>query len=524
MTRNDRTRARLGALLAGTALALGGVTATSGPAHAAAAAPANLRAADTASKAVALTWDGTAKGAYRVRISTSSTMTTAVEAWDVIGNSYEWTSTDPSPAARAPRLTPGKKYYFQVKAITREDDNSDRENLSAYSKAVGITLPADALPELKPANLKATPNGAESMYVSWNSRGPGHAYLLRYTSDPALSLTKWKSVTTATPGTAVKGLTPGKKYYFRARVVSSSGSGQSPYSAAGFTATTATTGAPGISVATYNVRKMYSTSDWADRRKAVAANITSAAPDVVGLHEVLTKTWATNGKRQYADLMDLIGTPYALSTSGSGSGGTQLAYNTQRLSVVKSGSKMLTEYGANARYAVWAIFRDKASDKTFFAVTTHLEPGTATTALNDARIRQSRDVLKVIEDNSGGRPAVVMGDMNSSRSAQPSNGPYDVFTGAGYVDPTDNPTPTWESGQEAKAEHLFNAIYNTANVLERKARLGVFPVGTHIDYMFASPSIRIGSWSMPLKLDTSGSFVGTIPSDHNLIQMSINLP
>ncbi|MCW2826152.1 MAG: hypothetical protein JWQ91_3069 [Aeromicrobium sp.] len=519
-----RKRARIGALVTTTTLMAGGLVAGGGSAQAEVSAP-TITVADVASKGVALRWNATGDNTYRIRISTSSSMTTAADAWDVRDNYYEWTHTDASPSAYSPRLTPGKKYYFQVKAIRDAASTSKRTNLSSYSKAVAVTLPKTALPELKPVDIKATPGGADTMYVSWRTRGAGYSYVLRYTSSPKTTVTKWKSLKTDASGATIKKLVAGKKYYFRVRVIDPKGTGQSPYSAAGPSATTsASTPSPGLTVATYNVRKMASVDDWTARRKAVAANILAAAPDVAALQEATPVTYKTNGRKQWADVMALLGSPYKLVTSGSGSSGTQLAYNSTRVSVVKSGIKMLTEKGDAERYAVWAILKDKLSSKTFFAVSTHLEPGTSTPELNEVRIQQAKDVLDVVRDNAGGRPTVIVGDMNSSRAAEPTNGQYGAFLGGGFVDPIDNTTATWSTGANATAEHIMDSNYNSGNKFQRLAPLTAFPNGTHIDYTYVSPRIRVATWRMVVKVDGNGSFIGTIPSDHNLIKMTIHLP
>lgn len=519
----SRLRARAVAAVGSAALMTGVLVATVSPAQAI-AAPSNLRAVDVASKAVALAWSSTGDDAYRIRMSTSSSMKSA-EAWDVLDNYYEWTRTDASPSQRAPRLTPGETYYFQVKAIKRAADSSDRDNLSDYSKAISVTLPKTALPELKPIKIKATAGGATTMHVSWSDRGPGYSYILRHTPNPSKSVLKWSSVKTDRPTVTLKGLTPGRTYTYRPRVIDSSGKGVSPYAASGSTGKTqATTPSPALSVATYNVRKRYSDADWTARRKAVASNITTTKPDVIGLQEAIPTTYGVNGKKQYADLMDLMGDPYAYVTSGSGSSGTQLAYNTDRLSKVKSGIKMLYELGSAERYAVWAILKDKVSDKSFFVVSTHLEPGSTTAELNTVRIRQAKEIIDLVEDNAGGRPTIIVGDMNTSRTAEPSNGQYEAFTDAGYIDPIDNDVANWFSGKDAIAEHIVNEEYSSANKLERRALLSSYPNGTHIDYMYVSRGIRVAVWRQVLKLDTAGSFIGTIPSDHNLMQMTVHLP
>ena len=281
----------------------------------------------------------------------------------------------------------------------------------------------------------------------------------------------------------------------------------------------------GLSIASYNVRKIYSTDDWGTRRQPVAHNITSAAPDVIGLSEATPKTWAGNGKKQWADLLALLGSPYALATSGSTSSGTQLAYDHDRLSVASSGVKVLLKKGSARRYAVWAVFNDRLSGKSFFAVTTHLEPGSQkSSTYNRVRIKQARQVRDLATTHSGGRPTVILGDMNSSRAAQPYNGQYKVFTGAGYIDPIDNAKAGWDVGSNAIAENIVDAQYNTANHFALTAPRTKFPIGTHIDYMYVSPGIRVETWREVVSIDEAGNFIGTIPSDHNMIQMQVHLP
>jgi endonuclease/exonuclease/phosphatase family metal-dependent hydrolase len=282
---------------------------------------------------------------------------------------------------------------------------------------------------------------------------------------------------------------------------------------------------PALSVASYNVRKIYSTADWGNRREAVADNIRSVAPDVIGMSEATPKTWATNKRKQWADLLALLGDPYALATSGSTSSGTQLAYNRNRLSVATSGVKVLYKKGSARRYAVWAIFRDKSGGPSFLAVTTHLEPGSQTSSgYNKVRIKQAKQIRDLAKSKAGGRPVLVLGDMNSSRAAKPYNGQYKVFTEAGYIDPIDNAKATNDVGRNAIAKEIVDAEYNSANHLARTAPRTRLPIGTHIDYMYVSRGVQVDRWREVVSVDGNGQFIGTIPSDHNMIQMQVRLP
>jgi endonuclease/exonuclease/phosphatase family metal-dependent hydrolase len=516
-------RLRITAVAVSIGLALVAAPVAAPPAQAATTTITGLEAAHVAARGVGLRWDVTGENAYRVRFSTSSSMSADTDTWDVLGNYFEWTHLDANPTATSARLTPGRTYYFQVKAITDEPSSGDRENLSGYSSALKVTLPSSGVAELPPIDLGATPAGADSMYVSWRTRGPGVGYVLRYTDDPSRPVLQWKSIKTDTAGALVTGLTKSTKYYFRARVIDSAGKGISDYSssAAPSASTPASTTSPRISLVSYNIRKASGSPSWASRRAAVAANILAQAPAVAALQEATPLTY--KGRKQYDDIVDLLGSKYSLTTR-TGSSGTKLVYDTTRLSVRKAGVKALTTLGSATRYASWAVFADKRSGQQFFVINTHLEPGEQVASYNDVRSRQAREVLALIDQNAGNLPVVVAGDMNSNRSASPDNGQYKVFTGAGYVDPIDNATASWASGRDATAEHTMDWEYNSANQLDRKARRTAYPVGTTIDYVYTSPAIRVATWRTVVSLDTSGSFVGTILSDHNLIAVNLHLP
>jgi endonuclease/exonuclease/phosphatase family metal-dependent hydrolase len=523
MSTTQRGAGRLVALFAVVCLVLGGAVAGTGTAHAA-SAPRHLRATEIAGRAIGLTWDKTAQDAYRVRMSTHSDMSGA-EAWDVLGNYLEWTNLDPNPDRSSSRLRPGKTYYFQVKAIERKASSSDRDNLSSYSSRIAVRTSTKALPELRPVQFTATP-ATTSMYLSWRSRGPGVRYLVRYSTTLSTSVTRWQKAVFDTAGGTLTGLKPDTKYYFRTRVLDLAGKPLSGYSKT-WKGTTRTT-SPAIKVLSYNVNKVSNTSHpWEGRRDAVAANILAQSPDVVGLQEAspLTVIGADGSvMTQYDDLLQRLGDPYKLATR-KGSSGTKLAYNTSRLAVIDADTTALTTYGTATRYAVWAIFEDLRDGSRFFVLNTHLEPGTDTVAeYNQARTTQAAEVLQLIADHSAGLPVVLEGDFNSARTANPDNAPYVAFTGAGLVDPMDNEDPSWTAGRNATAETLLDAEYNSYNGYETRARRTSFAEGTYIDYILTDPRIRVAQFRTVVTLDRGRNFVGTIPSDHNAIVATVELP
>lgn len=515
-------RARQGALALAAMGALLVTTIATGPTTATAAAgPSGLRATEVTTSAVGLTWSKQDENAYRVRMSTNSDMSDP-ETWDVLGNYYAWTQVDPNPDSISAALKPGTTYYFQVKSI--ENTASSPDDLSSYSAKVAVKTRSSGYSELAPVDLSAT-SARTSLHLSWRNGGPGRRYAVRYTKLPAPSdVLSWKKVTFSGPSGTVTGLSANTNYRFRVRVLDSSGSAASEYSSS-WERTTAGA-SDGLKVMSYNVTKLSSSPDtnpWAKRRDILAANIRSQAPAVIGLQEA-SPLRVSGSLTQYDDLLARLGSRYKLATR-AGSSGTKLAYDSTRLSVVNAAAKSLTTLGSATRYAVWAVFKDKLSGKKIFVINTHLEPSSSgTTAECQAiRIKQAKEVLALITAHSAGLPVVLTGDMNESRNYTPKNGPYTAFTSAGLVDPIDNTAANWITGSEASAEHVQSIEYNSYNGFESTARRTRWPVGTHIDYIFTSAKLRVAEHRMVLSLDSAGKFVGTIPSDHNALMVTVLL-
>jgi endonuclease/exonuclease/phosphatase family metal-dependent hydrolase len=521
MTGRTRLAAsRFGALALTLALAVGSTVTTTAPASAA-SGPGGLRATEVSARAIALTWSKMGEDAYRVRFSASPNMSSP-ETWDVIGNYSEWSRTDGNPTVAASRLSPGATYYFQVKAIKKATTSSGRTDLSSYSSPVAVTTSdSDDKPELAPAQTKATAGGADSLFVSWRTRGPGVAYQLQYKTSG-----DWASRYFDAPGGVLDGLAASTTYQLRVRVVEKGSHDALSDFSDTWSAATKTASSTGISVVSYNVRKPTGSPTWNQRREIIAASIKAQSPDVVALQEATPVSVTVDGKkvRQYTDVLNLLGSKYDYVNNDSTSG-SRLAFDTTRLSKVSEGSKILAKLGSSRRYAVWAVLKDKVTGKSFFVINTHLEPGSnKSSKYNNVRIKQAKQVLALVDKYSGGRPVVVTGDMNSSRSAKPNNGPYIKYIKAGLIDPLDNATGSWASGENAIAENIVDAEYNSFNAYASTARRTSYPIGTNVDYILVSKDVRVSLWRTVVNLDTAGKFAGTIPSDHNLVTATIHLP
>jgi Metal-dependent hydrolase len=498
-------------------------------AHALPSGPSGLRVVSTASKAIAISWnpvDG-ADG-YRVSFAVEGGSS---KTWDIRGTTFALTKLTGNPTdTSTARLTPSTRYQLRVKAIAAgagySPTNKVVQDVTGYTSWISATTAdASALPEVAPVSLKATQASGSSLYVSWTSRGPGLKYRVRFGTDPSLSDDTSKTQVFAAAGGVLTGLTPNTTYYYKVRALELSGADASAYSAVASGKTPAANFVPGFTVASYNILKTGSGPSWTKRRGALAANILSTTPDVLGVQEALqTKVSGVKGAKvsQWQDLLDLLGSKYkAVSTKNSQ--GTRLIYNSSRFTLIKADTKALTTIGKYTRYAVWAILEDKISGKQGFFVSTHLEPGSNTSAAaKAARKKQAAEILALADAQAGGRPVVVVGDLNSSRAASTTNGAYQTLRAGGLVDPLGNADDTWFSTDPGIAEHRIDVEYNSFNALERRARRTAYEVGTSVDQIFVSPGLRVAERQTVVSLDRNRKFVGTIPSDHNLITVIIH--
>ncbi len=487
--------------------------------------PSGVKVVAVAAESAAVSWNPYPGAAmYRVRLD-----------WDggsvgpkVDGTLMEWTRTSDDPQMiDSQRLQPDTTYQVRVRALT-----STGADLSSYSTAVTFTTAsADSLPELAPAEVSVAAASKSSLYVAWRTRGPGFDYELAYGTDSDLS--NAKHVRFSVSGGVLSGLSPSTKYYLKVRVVDGSGNPASPYSSVVSASTPGPSFAPGIKVASYNVLKPGSgINSWNLRRTLIAANITAADPDIIGLQEDtgVSVTPPGSGKlKQWADLDRLLSAKYAYTTTDNTSG-TRVLYDTSRLTKIASGYQRLAPLvDKNPRYGVWAIFSDKLTGQRMFFINTHLQPtkGSSSSAVKKAwttRNKQASAVLKLISaKNPSNLPVVVTGDMNSSRGTKPSNGAYAVYTAGGLIDPLGNADDTWFATTQMGAEQAIDVNYNTFNGQGRTARTTKYSVGTHVDYILTRNVARVAQVQTVVNLDRQGRYIGTFPSDHNLLTAWVHL-
>jgi endonuclease/exonuclease/phosphatase family metal-dependent hydrolase len=525
MTTPPRTRNRLLALAAGLALTLGWLVPS--PAAVAAADPRGLRAT-VATKSIGLDWDGDADSYYQVKILIGSTW----KSWKTQGTHFEWRTTDPNPTSSAPRLSPDTTYQVKVRQL-----NADREYLSDYSDTLSVTTADSGYPELAPVDVRTTEAGAEAVHISWSDRGPGVSYRVRYGTSSDLNADDADVADFDAAGGTVTGLKASTTYYFKVRVIERGNSDPlSDFSAVVKRTTAAKTTSPAITLVSQNIHKSASGPAWSGRRDDVGKALTAQRPDIIALQEATrtkVKDASGNSEPQYKDMLDVLnkyaqaGADYKYASDVE-SGGVHIAYNTDRLTVERSGVVVYDKWLKTKRYAAWAVLKDKLSGKQVFVVDTHLEPGSGKKYQN-ARVAQAKELVAAIKaENTKDLPVILAGDMNSNRSTNPDNGPYLAYADAGLADPLGNSLPIstgdcWMPSKVATAEHQLDVAYNSVNHLKRHAIRTAFPLGTYVDYIFTSRDVRVALMRQVVDVDTSGDFVGTIPSDHNMLMVTVHL-
>jgi endonuclease/exonuclease/phosphatase family metal-dependent hydrolase len=280
----------------------------------------------------------------------------------------------------------------------------------------------------------------------------------------------------------------------------------------------------------------------------VVSSILKQKPDVAGIQEA-SQGWLISGGEkidlsQFEDLRNRLrngGTPYEVTNphrnncvnsktprnckyqDRGASKGTKIFYNTNTVKMLSQGSQKLPQCGGcNERYVAWAIFEQKSTGQEFFFAETHIEAGSGYYSLRKA---QTEAMMREVELRWPRRmPAFVMGDLNSTRYATPTNAPYDEIVSHGFVDPLGHTYKSPRVSSKATAEKRIRAHYNSHNnFLRTVPHFQPNENGSNLDYIFTTP-MRTLEWETVLDLDSSGKLQGTIPSDHNMLRATVLLP
>jgi endonuclease/exonuclease/phosphatase family metal-dependent hydrolase len=511
-------------------------------AAAATPAPPGLKAISRSRSAIAVTWSPVSGAQrYRIQISRSSSMSHATY--------HRYTGT----RAELTGLKSSTTYYLKVRVIS-----SSGENLSSYSKAIKVTTRGSgSYRYLSPAGLRITGSSPTSATVGWTARASGLRYRVQYARSASMSGAGYARTTPT--ALSVEKMRPATTYWFKVRVIDANGKNLSEYSpAVKVTTPKVAVGEQPLRIGSYNIKcsncfaGLADELPWTGRRSAVVAAIKAANLDVVGLQEA-GQAWLhdANGKlvntSQFEDLMARMGAPWKLTNTKrnncvkdttptncvwadrGASKGTKILYNSDKVEVLQSGSKKLAYDKAevNERYVAWAVMRQRSTGAKFFFADAHLEPGADTAGSHlfyDLRRKQAHDVVATIKAKNGSRlPTILVGDFNSHKFTAPSNGPYDIVTGAGYDDPLGNVYESTTNTWGATVEKRFRTYLNSFNGFKRLAPAHPNWVnGTNIDYILTT-GLRVSEFETVARLDTAGNFVGVIPSDHNMIRATIYL-
>ena len=180
--------------------------------------PPGLRIVATAADSLSLAW-GARSGSVRYRVSWSTSAS--------FSNPKYVRVTEASRVLTS--LHAGTKYYLKVRVI-----DAKGVNLSSYSPAIRATTSARPhSPDLTvkpPTGLKVTATAREVAALAWSAVAGAERYRIQYATSASLSPANYVRVSGATA--EIRGLTAGKSYYFRIRVITPQGGNLSPYSSA----------------------------------------------------------------------------------------------------------------------------------------------------------------------------------------------------------------------------------------------------------------------------------------------------
>jgi endonuclease/exonuclease/phosphatase family metal-dependent hydrolase len=501
-----------------------------------------------------ISWDPVPTAArYRVYWSTSSSMPSACEPHCKLITPSSTSSPSQTLAQILSPTTPraAGTYYLKVSAL-----NAAGKTITGWQSApLKVVLPNVA--SAAPTGLRAVTASASSLSLDWNDVSDAPQYRIQLSTSANMADSVYYRFT-ASEG-VVEDLAKATTYYLKVRVISAAGDNLSDYSEAVQAKTLAVDGIP-LDIASFNVKcqSCYPTNaadrgpkelPWVDRRQAVVDTILSRRPDVIGIQEASQAWLIENGKQvnlsQFEDLRNRLkatGGTYELANANrnncvksttpsncvvkdqGASKGTKILYDTAKLTLVRQGSNGLARASSSGqeRFVAWAVFTQKASGQQFFFATTHLEPGTQ---YHDLRQTQAGQVVRAIDAaNTTDLPVMLVGDMNSTRYATPTNAPFDAFVASGLVDPLGTTYKSPEVSSTATAEKRVHANYNSFNgFVPAQKRYAQAENGSNLDYMLTSP-MQVKQWETVVNLDSSGNLTGIIPSDHNMLTAEVVLP
>jgi endonuclease/exonuclease/phosphatase family metal-dependent hydrolase len=290
---------------------------------------------------------------------------------------------------------------------------------------------------------------------------------------------------------------------------------------------------------------------WKIRRPVIISQILGSHLDVVGVQEanqssIYKSQLATTAPNQYMDLLrglNAAGGHYAITNTAAyncvnpasnqncvvsdqgASGDTRIIYNTDTVTMVSNGSYMYQAVttGTTKRFLAYSVLRSRANGKAFLFTDTHLDPHDVS-----SRVAEWKEMVVKVNRLKGTMPVISVGDFNTTKydsytaqllPAMKANGYGDVLNQEYSVNP----------GVGVRAQSLTRAWINSYNGFRRDAKLYSYSLrqdklGNNIDWVFASNSLQVKTWSVVMSLDSNLQVQGVIPSDHSLVTATISIP
>jgi endonuclease/exonuclease/phosphatase family metal-dependent hydrolase len=435
-----------------------------------------------------------------------------------------------------------------------------------------IADPAEAASRPAPRALRATAQQT-TLTVKWHAVRKAPGYRVRWSTRH--SMARPHRLATTRHWARIRNLAPDTKYYVQVAVAARKGHGRRlghwsrivarrtpppPCPTQGYLGSptpAVPTGRPtDLRVASFNIRTINLDSAdrpeqrWRSRADRVASlllgaattrNSAAAPPDVIALQEANQsyRRFAARCTNQMIDLRNRVNARttdhYEATTLNPwASVGTRILFDTARLRLERSGSVLLASKATTHPHLAWAIFQVRDGGQRFFFGNVHLVP--PEDATSDAVRDSEWDRLLVLLADPAltqGLPVMLGGDFNSRRSGAGANTaalthlPKMAAAGVGDMllgdlDPADPGLTVDQTRPRATANaHCWslNAFRITQRCEDDPARLG-----QQIDYLFASNDLAVRTWELVLDLDDQDNWLGTIPSDHNLVRATITLP
>ena len=410
-------------------------------------------------------------------------------------------------------LLPETPYYARVatwdKATGTTGQWGQVLNFTTAPKAFAIAAPMVAV----------SSQTSTSITPEWKPVGAKLAYEVALGKNPELPD---QSVIVRGDQATIDGLSRKSTYYVSVRALDASSEPVTAWSVR--TAIKIPKDVP-LRVASYNIKcancKQKSELAWPKRRAAVIETIRSQAPDVVGLQEASPSRLRGRSVSQYKDLLNGLGSPYKVTLKGGAGVDNRIVYNSRTIKVLSTGVVALPK-GGGRRFLVWAVLKQLSTGKKFLFGDTHLAPGKGKKAL---RMRQTNTLVSALKTLAKPKhlPTIVVGDFNMFKWMSGGYGPYGKMVANGYLDPLGNTFQSTTAASTAFVQKRIRTNFSTFNDFKRRAPSFSYDNGTQLDFIFVT-KMRVSEWETVVKVERDNRFVGTIPSDHNMVRADVWLP